>query len=216
MSIHQGYENISFLHTKIYEDSISISNCNNLPDNLEQNKYDETLFQDKNHPDSSLGSTVGQTSVNCSPCGQIPPHHQSTGPDFSSESNLIDSAEHSSTPLSWVEDSNGAQFKDSSWSFYSVSCAMDETVRNVTVLSVENFFLDHSINFMQFKNSRETASLAEECFQTKITPLFLLTILYGRKKHDQLAKDFIKQMPSQLVDKIKKSADIPDNECMGS
>lgn len=50
-------------------------------------------------------------------------------------------------------------------------------------------------SLQRLKNSDETGSLVEKCFTLKITPVFLLMVLYSRRKTDELAWKVVDQLP---------------------
>ncbi|ESO96804.1 hypothetical protein LOTGIDRAFT_231644 [Lottia gigantea] len=62
----------------------------------------------------------------------------------------------------------------------------------------------------------ETLRLAEKCFQKKISPLYLLVIMYGRRKYDVIAKSVIYQLSKSVIQEIKDYIDIPSNTCISS
>ncbi|XP_041369228.1 uncharacterized protein LOC121383332 isoform X2 [Gigantopelta aegis] len=208
-------------HSEISKESIPVpvnNNCLNHRNNQRQEEDDNNAFLERQHPDKTNDASSCQGQDDCHESADVQTEENCYRLGHNLHPHLFAaSLDLSSTPLSfWSEDSDGLQFDDSSQSFYFVPCSVEETSQTRKVWSMETFLKDHSSNFTIFQHSIETASLVEECFQRKITPLFLLTILFGRKKHDQLAKDFMKQLPTRLVDKIKKSADLPGNECVGS
>ena len=51
--------------------------------------------------------------------------------------------------------------------------------------------------------NHELFQLVEQCFQKKITPEYIVKIMYSRRKQDSKAREFIRRCPAHLIERIK-------------
>ncbi|XP_067656860.1 uncharacterized protein [Haliotis asinina] len=109
------------------------------------------------------------------------------------------------TPLSFRSDTSYIALIDSARTFFHVlPHAVEENgYLNMSSPAFESYIKENSDRFTKLMRSRETADMVEKCFQRKIKPVFLLTIVYGMRKSDPDAKTFVKQLPAKVLDKIK-------------
>ncbi|XP_076460289.1 uncharacterized protein LOC143293368 [Babylonia areolata] len=71
--------------------------------------------------------------------------------------------------------------------------------------------LDRSLQKLQ--HCDETAGLAHKCLMLKISPLFLLMLLYTRRKTDTLAASFLQQLPPSLLQHLSSGVEARRAEC---
>lgn len=109
------------------------------------------------------------------------------------------------TPLSFRSDTPYIAMIDSAQTFFHVlPHAVEESAYlNKSSPAFDSYIKENSERFKTLTRSRETADMVEKCFQKKIKPVFLLTILYGLRKSDPVAKAFVRQLPAKVVYKIK-------------
>ncbi|KAK3587513.1 hypothetical protein CHS0354_003655 [Potamilus streckersoni] len=91
-------------------------------------------------------------------------------------------------------------FIDSSEKFY-----------HVTPLTNDQAFVEFGYHMNQ-----ELWQLIETCFSRKITEEYILKILFGRQRQDISARDFIRSLPSDLVESIMHPKVNSPNSCVNS
>lgn len=72
---------------------------------------------------------------------------------------------------------------------------------------------DSERNFQRLKSSKENLALIEQCFTNKVGPITIAAVIAGRKKSDGLAKNFFKQLPNFVSDKVSNLLDEPTCSC---
>lgn len=68
-------------------------------------------------------------------------------------------------------------------------------------------------SFHSNRDAQEINTLVDECFQKKIMPDYVLSILYMRKKYDMDSRTFLLRQPELVIEKLQHDIENPRNTC---
>lgn len=135
--------------------------------------------------------------------------------DSVSDDSYFQDADRRHTPFSSLTEvafsNSNKKFMASTKKFYVIhQSILHPGTNNSTTNSITS---DSERNFQRLKSSKENLALIEQCFTNKVGPITIAAVIAGRKKSDGLAKNFFKQLPNFVSDKVSNLLDEPTCSC---
>lgn len=139
--------------------------------------------------------------------GQVRPEQPGTATNRTPQSSI------SQDTGSWATShSSSAVFQDTPKKFYIFNPEWEDFKSPMTGPSLN----DVTTGTQEVSRGwRELLGMVETCFHKKITPDYILLILYARRKYDPTAKKFFKNVPEDILNRLYCEVDTPCSACAG-